>query len=130
MSRTTLSLARGLYALVGGGALIMAITTLMSGASITDPVFPAGIALGLLLLAAAAWADAPGQVQSVAVWLGLVAVVVGLVILAPMVLRTPSPDVLALGGIPAALMIAAGGRIAAARIGAGALGRGAADGVA
>ena len=130
MSRTTLSLARGLYTVVGGGALIMAITTLMSGASITDPVFPAAIALGLLLLAAAAWADSPSQLQSVAVWLGLVAVVIALVIIGSMALRTPSPDVLAPAGIPSALMVAAGARIAAARVTAGAFGRGAADSVA
>ena len=118
----SLTLARALFALVGAGILAMAISNLASGQSLSDPVFPAGIALGVVMLGAAAWVQAAGRAQALVVWLGLVGVAITLVVGAGLVLRTPSPDVLALAAVPTLIMVAGGVRLAMARVAARAFG--------
>lgn len=115
MGSTSLNLARSLVAVIGGGALLMAVTGLLNGEELTDPVFPAGLVLGVLAVGAAAWVVAPGTVQAIITWLGLLGLVVTIVIFGTMAFRTPSPDVLALFLIPAALVAAAVVRMAVAR---------------
>ena len=122
MASTGLSLARAVMALIGAGALLMAVGGLSSGESLADPVFPAGIALGALSLSAAAWVDAHGAPRAVLVWAGLAAVIVAIAVFATFALRTPSADVLLLFAVPTIVVLAAVGRIAVARIRAGAFG--------
>ena len=122
MASTGLSLARAVMALIGAGALLMAVGGLTSGESLTDPVFPGGLALGALSLAAAAWVDAGGAPRALLVWAGLVAAIVAIAVFASFALRTPSADVLLLFAVPSIVVLAAVGRIAVGRIRAGALG--------
>lgn len=119
----SLGWARGIIGLVGIGALVMTVSNVTSGQSVSDPIVPAGLALGLLAAAAAAWPDAPSPWQAVAVWLGLLAIGAAVVVLVGNALRTPSADVMALVAIPCAILIAAGIRVAIARAEAGPLGR-------
>lgn len=122
MASTGLSLARAVMTLIGAGALLMAVGGLTSGESLTDPVFPGGLALGALSLAAAAWVDAGGAPRALLVWAGLAAAIVAIAVFASIALRTPSADVLLLFAVPSTVVLAAVGRIAVARIRAGALG--------
>ena len=122
MASNGLSLARAVMTLIGAGALLLAVGGLTAGEALTDPVFPAGIALGALALSAAAWVEAPGAPRAVLVWAGLLAVIVAIGVLASFVLRTPSADVLLLFAVPTIVVLAAAGRIAVARIRAGAFG--------
>lgn len=115
MGSTSLNLARAVVGIIGAGALVMAISTLLSGASLTDPVFPAGIAMGALAVGAAALVLTPGTVPAVVTWLGLLGLVVAIVILGSIAFGTPSPDVLALFLIPTAIVVAAVVRMAVAR---------------
>jgi hypothetical protein len=119
----TLALSRALFVVVGLGALAMAIGNLASGSSLADPVFPLGLALGAFMVAAGAWTVAPGAARAAAVWLGLLAVAIGIGAFGVMVAGGPNPmDVVAYWAVPSLLVGAAGVRIAIARTGAGLLG--------
>lgn len=115
MSDGTLRLARATVGVIGLGALLMAGGNLTSGASLTDPVFPAGLAMGILAVGAAAWVETPGALPALVTWLGLLALVVALGVLGTFVVRTPSPDAIALFAVPAVLVLAAVVRLAVAR---------------
>lgn len=119
---TSLSLSRSVFTLVGIGAVLMAGSNLASGASLTDPVMPGGLALGGLVLGAAAWVEAPDRIRALVAWLGIAGVIVAIAIVASHALRTPSADVLALVGIPSLLILAAAARLGVARAARGALG--------
>jgi hypothetical protein len=123
LSSTALTISRAIVMLVGAGALLMAIGGLTSGESLTDPVFPGGLALGALALAAAAWVEAAGSLRAILVWLGLAGLLITIAIIGAIALQTPSPDVLALFAIPSIVVLAAAVRMAFARVAAGALGR-------
>ncbi|HEU5324516.1 MAG TPA: hypothetical protein VFV59_01400 [Candidatus Limnocylindria bacterium] len=118
------SLSRGVYALVGAGALLLSLGGLSDGEALSDPVFPAGLALGILSLGAAAWADAPERWRAAVTWLGVVAVVVGLATFAWFVFGDPdiSADVYPLFLVPAAVLLVATAGVARGRLAAGALG--------
>lgn len=115
MTDGTLRLARATVGVVGAGALLMAIGTLSGGASLADPVFPAGLVMGALAVGAAAWVETPGTLPAMVTWLGLLGLLVGLAVFGSMVVRTPSPDVVALFAVPAAIILAAVIRLAVAR---------------
>lgn len=119
MTSTTLTLSRALLGVIGAGALASSISGLTSGASLTDPVFPGGLALGSLALGSVAWVEAAGVARAAVTWLGLAAVVATIAILGFMAAGTPSPDVIALFAIPSIIVLAAVGRMAAARMAAG-----------
>jgi hypothetical protein len=116
VSQGTLNLARALVGVIGAGALIMAVSGLSSGNSLTDPVFPAGLALGVLAVGATAWVVTPGLLPAIVTWLGLLGLGVMVVAFGTMAFQTPSPDVLALFAIPAALVVLAMVRMALARL--------------
>lgn len=116
MSQGTLNLARALVGVIGAGALVMAISGLTSGNSLTDPVFPAGLVLGVLAVGATAWVVTPGLLPAIVTWLGLLGLGVMVVVFGTMAFHTPSPDVLALFAIPAALVVLAMVRMALARL--------------
>ena len=117
-----LGTARGIVGLVGIGAIAMAASNLTSGQTLADPIFPAGIAMGLLAIAAARWCDAPQPLAAVATWLGILALGVAIAIFWRFLLRTPSLDAIALAGVPTLILVAAGVTLAVARLRAGALG--------
>jgi len=71
------SLSRAVFAVIGGGALLMAIGGLSAGASLFDPVFPAGLIKGVTALGAAIWADGHARWQVAVAWLGIAAVLIG-----------------------------------------------------
>ena len=121
-SSGTLGAARGIFGLVGIGAIVMAVSNLSSGQSLSDPVFPAAIGLGALVLGAARWVEAPQPLAAVATWLGIAAMAVALAVFWGFLLPTTSLDVVALAGVPTLILAAAGVRLGAARRGAGVLG--------
>lgn len=55
----------------------MAIGGSTGGASLTDPVFPAGLVLGVAAMGAAIWAEGAALRQEVIAWLGIAAVLIG-----------------------------------------------------
>ena len=71
------ALSRAVFAIIGAGALLMSIGGLTGGASLTDPVFPAGLVLGVTALGAAIWADGAARWKIVVAWLGIAAVLLG-----------------------------------------------------
>jgi hypothetical protein len=120
-----LGTARGIFGLVGIGAIVMAASNLSSGQSLADPVFPAGIAMGLLAIGAARWVDAPQPLAAIATWLGILAVAVALVIFWSFLLRTPSLDAIALAGVPTLILLAAAMALVVVRLRTGPFGAGA-----
>ncbi len=117
----SLGAARGIFGLVGIGAVLGAVSAAGDQAGWANPIVPAGIALGVTALAAARWVDAPGTLPAIATWVGIGAMGVALAVLWSQLLRTPSPDVLALGAVPSLVLVAAGARLVVARLRAGAM---------
>lgn len=142
MGATTLRLARGVYALLGIGTLLVAISEtfgdLSSGCRLAltqaemdlaeteqcvvflDLPFTGAMALlGLLALAAAAWVTAPDRLRATVAWLGIGAGVAAFVIPMWLVVAEPTSraDVYTLAAIPLVVGLAAAARLAAARIG-------------
>ena len=118
------NVARAILAVVGGIALLLAVGNLATGGgSITDPVFPFGVAFGALVSAAAAWTTAPRRWQAVVVWLGVLAILIAFVAFLVSIGDAALRDVLIYFGIPAAIVLAATAVVAVARVRAGALGR-------
>ena len=72
----SLALARGWYALLGAGALLVtggSIAGTLSGSMFEWTHAMAGIGIGLLSLGAALWVQARNRVRAVVAWLGIVA---------------------------------------------------------
>jgi hypothetical protein len=117
-------LGRGVFFIVGAGALVMALGGVTGGESITDPVFPAGLALGILAIAAAALTSADAGWQAVLVWLGIAAVVGGVAVFAGIILLDPDIGTNVYGPVlvPSVLILAAAADVALGRMRAGALG--------
>jgi len=117
-------LGRAVFLVLGAGALVMSIGGLTGGASITDPVFPAGLALGVLAIAAGAWTLSAASWQAALVWLGVAAVVGGVAYFAGFVLLDPDigSNVYAPVLVPSVLILAAASGVALGRMRAGALG--------
>lgn len=113
-------LSRAVVGFIGIGSLVMAVGGLTSGSSLADPVFPGGLVLGASAIGAAAWIEEPGRIRAFVSWLGLAAVLVALAVFGSFVVNTPTVDVIALFAVPAVIVLAAVGRLATARIRAGA----------
>ena len=118
-----ITISRSIVAVVGVAALLLAGGNLATGgASITDPVMPLGLLLGLLAVGAAAWTTAPERWRALIVWLGVVAIVVAFAGFAISLGDAAIRDVLIYFGIPAGIVLIATLAIAAARWRAGPLG--------
>jgi len=117
-------LSRAIFAIIGAGALLLAIGGLIGGASLTDPVFPAGLALGVTALGAAIWADGAAQWKVAIVWLGIAAVLVGVARFgwSSFVESPVGPDAYAIILVPAAIIVLAAIGMARGRISASATG--------
>ena len=119
-----LNIARAIVGVVGGIALLLAVGNLVTGGgSLTDPVFPFGLAFGASLLGAAAWTTAPERWRAAVVWLGVIAVMAAFFGFLASVGDAALRDVIVYFGIPAAIVLAATAIVAVARVRAGALGR-------
>jgi hypothetical protein len=118
------TLGRAVFLVLGAGALVISIGGLTGGGSITDPVFPAGLALGVLAIAGGAWTLADASWQAAIVWLGVAVVVGGVVVFAGMVFLDPDigSNVYAPVLVPSVLILAAAAGVALGRMRAGALG--------
>lgn len=119
-----LDLSRAVFAVVGAAALLITIGGLSSGESLADPVFPIGLGLGALSLAAAVLVGAPARWQAVVTWLGIGAVLIGVSVFGWIVFTDPDlhADAYALFLVPAVILVAASAVLAAGRRTAGALG--------
>ncbi len=123
-----LRISRTIIGVVGGIALLLAVGNLTTGGgSLTDPVFPLGLAFGALLVGAAAWTTAPQRWRAVVVWLGALAVGAAFAGFIANMGQAALKDVLVYFGIPAAIVIAAMAIVIVGRVRAGALGRPATD---
>ena len=113
-----LTLARAVFAFIGIGTITMVVTNLTSGQSLTDPVMPAGLALGAAMVGTAAWVRASDGLRVTVVWLGIGAAAIATAVIGFIASQTPSADVIALVAVPSLVMIAAGTRLAAAQVAA------------
>ena len=120
---TWIRLSRGVLGIIGLGALLIAGGSLLSGGgSLSDPVMPGGVALGLLAIGSAAWTFAPDAPRAVVVWIGLLAVAAAIVIVWINTGAMQTRDLLVYVGIPTAVVIFAIAGVAAGRLRSGALG--------
>lgn len=120
-------ISRSIVMVVGLGALLLAGGNLTTGGgSITDPVMPGGVILGLLALGAGAWTTDPGTLRAAVVWLGVVGIVGALGILWMNAGDMQTRDLLLYVGIPTAVVLLAAIGVAVGRARAGALGTSAA----
>jgi hypothetical protein len=124
MKRAWFAASRALFALVGAGACLMVVGGLTGGASLSDPVFPAGLLLGLTALGAAVVAGGSAHWQAIVTWLGVLAVVTGVVIFGWRIFSDPNLgwDVYPYFLVPAAIVLAGAVGIALGRPRAGTLG--------
>jgi hypothetical protein len=88
---TWITVSRAVVGVIGAGALLMAGGNLLTGGgSITDPVMPGGVLLGLVAIGAAAWTTAPSTFRAAVVWLGVLGIGATLAILAAASVRLSS----------------------------------------
>jgi hypothetical protein len=118
-----ITVSRAVVGVIGAGALVLAGGNLLTGGgSITDPVMPGGVGLGLVAVGAAAWTMSPGIVRAAVVWLGVLGIGVTLAILWVNVGDMQTRDLLIYVGIPTVLVLLATLGVAVGRARAGALG--------
>ena len=119
------ALSRAVFAIIGAGAMLLTIGGLIGGASLTDPVFPAGLALGVTALGAAIWAEGAAGWQVAITWLGIAAVLIGVGIFGwfSFVATPVGPDAYALILVPAAIIVLSAIGMVRGRMAAGATGR-------
>jgi hypothetical protein len=116
-------ISRSIVMVVGLGALLAAGGNLATGGgSITDPVMPGGVILGLLALGAGAWTTDPASLRAAVVWLGVLGIVGALGILWVNTGDMQTRDLLVYVGIPSAIVLLAAIGVAVGRVRAGALG--------
>lgn len=121
---TWIRLSRGVVGIIGLGAVLIAGGNLLSGGgSLTDPVMPGGVALGLLAIGAAAWTFAPDAPRAATVWLGVLAMLAGIAIMWSNTGQMQTRDLLVYVGIPTLIVLVAIAGVAAGRLRSGALGR-------
>jgi len=116
-------ISRAIVGIVGVAAVLLAGGNLLTGgASITDPVMPFGLALGVLALGAALWTTAPERWRAVIVWLGLLAILAAMGVFIANFGQAAIRDVLIYFGVPAGIVLVAALTLAVARSRAGPLG--------
>lgn len=115
----SLQLARAAYIVLGIGVLLVTAGHISGaatgGARLDLPIVIAGIGLGLLVLAAGAWVTSPGRLRGGTAWAGIVAGVGGFLYAFWIAVTSAGMDAVAFVGVPTALVLVAGGRLAWAR---------------
>lgn len=120
---TWIRLSRAIVAVIGAGALLMAGGNLLTGGgSITDPVMPGGVILGLVAIGAAVWTEEPSALRAAVVWLGVIGIAATLLIVWANVGDMQTRDLLVYVGIPTLVVVVAALGVAVGRARAGALG--------
>lgn len=115
--------SRAVVMVIGVVALLLAGGNLATGGgSLTDPVMPGGVLLGLLAIGAAAWTTDRNALRAVVVWLGVIGIVAGVVMLWANTGDMATRDLYVYIGIPAAIVLVAAAGVAVGRVRAGALG--------
>jgi hypothetical protein len=116
-------ISRAIVGMVGLAAVLLAGGNLLTGgASITDPVMPFGLLLGMLALGAALWTTAPERWRAIIVWLGLLAILVAFGVFVVNLGQAAIRDVLIYFGVPAGIVLVAALTLAVTRSRAGPLG--------
>lgn len=117
-------MSRSIVMVIGVVALLLAGGNLATGGgSLTDPVMPGGVLLGLLAIGASAWTTDANVLRACVVWLGIIGIVAALVILWANTGDMQTRDLLVYVGIPTAVVLMAAIGVAVARTRAGVLGR-------
>ena len=115
----SLQLARAGYVVLGVGLLLLTaghISAAASGGARLDvPIVIAGMSVGLLVLAAGAWVTSAGRLRGRAAWAGIAAGAGAFLYALWVAVTTAGMDAVAFVGVPTALVLAAGGRLAWAR---------------
>ena len=115
--------SRAIVMVIGAGALLIAGGNLLTGGgSISDPVMPGGVLLGVVAIGAAAWTEEPSALRAAVVWLGVIGIAATLAILWINVGDMQTRDLLVYVGIPTLVVVAAALGVAVGRARAGALG--------
>jgi len=115
--------SRSIVMVIGIASLLLAGGNLLTGGgSITDPVMPGGLILGLLAIGAAAWTTADGISRAAVVWLGVVSIVVAVAIMVANLADIQTRDLIVYVGVPAAIVLVSALGVAVGRARSGALG--------
>jgi hypothetical protein len=115
--------SRSIVMVIGIGALLLAGgNVLTGGASITDPVMPGGMVLGLLAIGAGMWTTDGGSLRALVVWLGVAGILVALAVAWTNLGDMQTRDLLLYVGIPTLVVLTAAGGVAVGRARSGALG--------
>jgi len=124
----TLSLARGLFLVLGGGALLLSagnLSGMLAPGATFDLAVPGGFALGALLLAGGAFVESGRPLLAALCWLALVVVVVLCAVLV-WITFSSARDAILYALVPVSIVLLATARLAVARVRAGVLGASAA----
>jgi hypothetical protein len=120
---TWIRISQAIVTVVGIGALLLSVGNLLTGGgSITDPVMPGGIVLGLLAIGAGVWTADSGTLRAVIVWLGIIAILGAAAIAWVNVGDIRSGDLLIYVGIPTLVTLIAVAGVVTGRVRAGPLG--------
>jgi hypothetical protein len=120
---TWIRLSRSIVMVIGVGSLLLAGGNLVTGGgSISDPVMPGGVALGLGATGAGMWTTDGGRFRALVVWLGLIGILVALAVAWISTGDMQTRDLLLYVGVPSLAVLAAVGGVAVGRMHAGAFG--------
>jgi hypothetical protein len=120
---TWIRISQSIVTVIGIGSLLLAGGNLLTGGgSISDPVMPGGVVLGLLAIGAGVWTADSGTLRALVVWLGIIGILAALGIAWVNVGDMQTQDLLIYVGIPTLVVLAAVGGVATGRVRAGPLG--------
>ena len=115
----SLRLARSWYVTVGAGALLLSAAhtfgAMTASSRFDAPLVVAGVSIGALALAAAAWVVSQGTARAALAWLGIAAALAPLAVAFWIALTSASLDAQVAVAIPALIGLIAALRMAAAR---------------
>ena len=115
----SLRLARSWYVIVGAGALLLSaghtLGAMTAGSRSDAPLVAAGVMIGSLSLAAAAWVVARGGARAALAWLGIAAALAPFAVASWIALTSASLDAQVAVAVPTLIALTAAMRMATAR---------------